>query len=156
MTPVQITTPSDVEIAVARAFDAPRDKVFKAFVTPKLVSRWMLGPEGWTMPVCEIDAKPGGKFRYVWRHPRKPDMGMSGVFRELKAPERIVHVESFDEAWYPGECVVTTVFSEKGGRTTVTMTMRFESREGRDLALKTGMEQGMAEGYRRLDEILAT
>ena len=81
---------------------------------------------------------------------------MGGVYREVVAPERIVATEVFDEPWYPGEAVATTVFVEDAGRTTVTQTMRYESREARDMALKSGMERGVAESYDRLDPVLAS
>jgi uncharacterized protein YndB with AHSA1/START domain len=152
---LKVTTPSDREIEITREFDAPRQKVFDAFTKPDLVRRWLLGPPGWTMPVCEIDLREGGAFRYVWRHPDKPEMGMGGVYNEIKPPERIVHTEKFDESWYPGQAVITTVFTEKAGRTMVTMTIRHESKKARDIALKTDMAAGMAAGYARLDEILS-
>ena len=153
---LEITTPTDREIAMTRVFEAPRALVFDAFTKPELVRRWLLGPSGWTMPVCEIDLRVGGRYRYVWRKAGVPDMGMGGVFREIVPAERIVATESFDEAWYEGEAVDTTVFHEKGGRTTVTMTMLLGSREIRDKILKSGMEKGVAESYDRLEEILAS
>ena len=107
------------------------------------------------MPVCEIDLKEGGRYRYEWKNDAKgTTMGVSGVYREVSAPAKVVHTERFDDAWYPGECVVTTVFEEAQGRTTVTMTMLFESREARDGVLKSGMESGVAVSYDRLAEIL--
>lgn len=153
---LEVTTPTDREIAMTRVFDAPRALVFDAFTKPELVRRWLLGPSGWTMPVCEIDLRVGGRYRYVWRKAGVPDMGMGGVFREIVPAERIVATESFDEAWYEGEAVDTTVFQEKGGRTTVTMTMLLGSKEIRDKILKSGMEKGVAESYDRLEEILAS
>src|SRR5207247_8670465 len=100
---LQLTTPSDREIAMTRVFDAPRKLVFDAHTKPELVKRWLLGPPGWSMPVCEIDLRVGGRFRYVWRRDNDgTQMGMGGVYREIVAPERIVNTEKFDEAWYPG------------------------------------------------------
>src|SRR3989454_4488921 len=100
---LQITTPSDREIAMTRVFDAPRSLVFDAFTKPELVKQWLLGPPGWSMPVCEIDLRVGGTYRYVWRHANGNEMGMGGVYREIVAPERIVATQKFDEPWYPGE-----------------------------------------------------
>jgi uncharacterized protein YndB with AHSA1/START domain/effector-binding domain-containing protein len=141
------------EIVMTREFDAPRPLLFDAFTKPELVKKWLLGPPGWSMPVCEIDLKVGGKYRYVWKSDTKgTTMAVSGVYREVSAPERIVHTERFDESWYPGECVVTTAFAEQGGGTAVTMTMLFESREARDGVLKSGMESGVAVSYDRLEE----
>ena len=153
---LKVTTPSDREIAMTRVFDAPRRLVFDACTKPELVKRWLLGPPGWSMPVCEIDLRVGGKYRYVWRHDAKgTEMGMGGVYREIVAPERLVSTEQFDEAWYPGEAVGTLVLVERGGRTTVTQTMRYQSREARDRVLKSGMEKGVAASYDRLAELLA-
>jgi len=117
---LEITTPSDREIAMTRTFDAPRRLVFDAFTKPELIRRWLGVRAGWTMPVCEVDLRVGGKYRYVWRGPKGNDMGMGGVFREIVAPERVVATEKFDDSWYPGEAVDTTAFVEQGGRTTVT------------------------------------
>ena len=153
---MQVTTSGDSEVVVSRVFDAPRALVFDCFTKPELVPRWLLGPPGWTMPVCEIDLRVGGAYRYVWRNPERGDMGVSGTFRELKPPERIVHTELFDEDWSKGGAVVTTVFTEAGGETTVTMTIRFTSAEAREAALATGMTRGMAQSYDRLDEVLAS
>jgi len=100
---LQINTPSEREIAMTRVFDAPRNLVFEAFTKPELIKRWLLGPDGWSMPVCEVDLKVGGKYRYVWRRDSDgTEMGMGGVYREIATPERIVATEKFDQAWYPG------------------------------------------------------
>jgi uncharacterized protein YndB with AHSA1/START domain len=153
---LQITTPSDREIAMTRTFDAPRRLVFDAFTRPELIKRWLGVRAGWTMPVCEVDLTVGGKYRYVWRGPKGNDMGMGGVFREIVAPERIVATERFDESWYAGEAEDTTVFVEKDGRTTVTMTVRYESKEARDGVLASPMATGVAESYDKLAEYLAS
>jgi uncharacterized protein YndB with AHSA1/START domain len=153
----QVTTPSEREIMMTRAFAAPRNLVFDAFTKPELVKRWLLGPPGWSMPVCEIDLRVGGAYRYVWRHDRDgTTMGMGGVYHEIVAPKRLVTTERFDEAWYPGEAVGTLVLVEQGERTTVTQTMLYESREARDAVLKSGMERGVAASYDRLDGLLAS
>lgn len=152
---LSVAAPGDREIVMTREFAAPRPLVFEAFTKAELVRRWLLGPPGWTMPVCEIDLRAGGRYRYVWEKEAKGmSMGVSGVYREVSPPARLVHTERFDDAWYPGECVVTTAFAEMGGRTTVTMTMLFESREARDGVLKSGMESGVAVSYDRLADIL--
>ena len=153
---LQITTPSDREIAMTRVFDAPRRLVFDAFTKPELIQRWLGVRAGWTMPVCEVDLRVGGKYRYVWRGPKGNDMGMGGVFREIVAPERIVATEKFDDSWYPVEAVDTTVFAEQGGRTTVTMTVRYASKEARDGVLASPMATGVGESYDKLAELLAT
>jgi uncharacterized protein YndB with AHSA1/START domain len=147
----------DREIVMTREFDAPRRLVFDAWTKPELLKRWLLGPDGWSMPVCEIDLRVGGKYRFVWRRDRDgTEMGMGGVYREIVVPERVVSTEKFDEAWYEGEGVGTLVLVEKGGKTTATQTMRYQSREVRDGVLKSPMKMGVAPSYDRLEELLAS
>lgn len=154
---LKLTTPSEREIAMTRVFDAPRALVFDAYTKPELVRRWLLGPDGWSMPVCEIDLRVGGAYRYVWRHDQNgTEMGMGGVYREIAAPERLVCTERFDESWYPGEALDTIVLVERGGKTTLTQTMRYESRDARDAVLKSPMESGVRAGFDRLAKLLAT
>jgi uncharacterized protein YndB with AHSA1/START domain len=152
---LQIATPSDREVVITREFDAPRDLVFDCHTRPELVRRWLLGPPGWTMPVCEIDLRVGGKYRYVWRGPNGEEMGMGGTFREVARPERLASSELFDEDWTGGETLATTEFTEHGGRTTAKVTVLYASKEAREGALATGMTEGMEAGYQRLDELLA-
>lgn len=152
---LKVTTSGDREIVMTRVFDAPRKLVFDAFTKPELVKQWLLGPPGWSMPVCEIDLRVGGAYRYVWRKAGAPDMGMGGVYREVVAPERVVCTEKFDQAWYPGEAVGTLVLVEQSGKTTVTQTVLYQSQEARDGILKSGMEKGVAASYDRLAELLA-
>ena len=145
------------ELVMRRTFDAPRHLVFDAFSKPELVRQWLLGPPGWSMPVCEIDFRVGGKYRYVWRHDRNGnEMGMGGVYREIVTPERIVNTETFDEPWYPGEAVGTLVLTEESGKTKVTQTVRYASREARDGVLQSPMESGVAASYDRLENLLVT
>jgi uncharacterized protein YndB with AHSA1/START domain len=150
-----VSTPGDREIQVTRDFDAPRALVFDAFTKPALVRRWLLGPPGWTMPLCEIDLRVGGGYRYVWRSEKDgSQMALSGVFREVTPVERLVATERFDEAWYPGEALDTTVFVESRGVTKITITILYESQVARDTARRSGMEHGMAAGYDRLETLL--
>jgi uncharacterized protein YndB with AHSA1/START domain len=149
----KVTTPGELEIVMARDFDAPPDMIFDALTKPELVRRWLTGPDGWIMPVCEIDLKVGGGWRYVWRNEENGrEFGMHGIYREIERPERIVHTEFFGE----GESLVTSSISAQGDTITLTMTMRFASRAERDGALETGMADGVAVGYDRLDAILAS
>lgn len=154
MSPMQITTPSDRELVVTRSFDAPRQLVFDCLGKPELVRRWLLGPPGWTMPVCEIDFRVGGKFRYVWRNADGRDMGLGGAFIAIEAPDRIVHEELFDDDWTGGRTKVTTRLEETDGRTTMVMTILYASKEARDGAKASGMADGMEYGYGRLDALL--
>src|SRR5580765_8381668 len=140
----KLSTPGDREIAIERDFNSPRTFVFDAFTKPELVRQWLLGPDGWTMPVCEIDLRVGGAYRYVWRKEAAGiEMGMGGVFREVTTPKKLVATEKFDDAWYPGEAIDTTVFEEKGEITKVRLTVLYESKEARDTASRSGMEHGM-------------
>src|ERR1700733_8608403 len=141
MSNLKIATNGDREVVITRVFDAPRAMVFQALTTPELVRQWLLGPSGWTMPICEIDLRVGGAYRYVWRREKDGfEMGMGGFYREIVAPERGVTTEKFDEAWYPGEAVGTIVLVEHGRKTALTLTVQYESREARDAVLKSPME----------------
>lgn len=154
---LEITTPSEREIAMTRTFRAPRELVFRALTEPDLIRRWLLGPDGWTMPVCEIDLRVGGSYRYVWRHEKNDtEMAMGGVYCEVEAPGRIVATEVFDDPWYPGEGLATFVLTERDGRTALTQTMRYESKQTRDAVLASPMEEGVVASYDRLAEVLAS
>jgi uncharacterized protein YndB with AHSA1/START domain len=149
---LQVTTPTDREVVLTRVFDAPRHLVFDAFTKPELLKRWF-GPRGWSLVVCDVDLRVGGGFRFVLRGPDGREMGMRGVYREIDAPERSVHMESFDD--YPGESQVTTVLVEEAGRTTLTATVLYPSKEVCDIVIKSGMEHGAAESYDKLAELLS-
>jgi uncharacterized protein YndB with AHSA1/START domain len=143
------------EIVMTRMFDAPRHLVYEAVTKPELVKRWLLGPDGWSMPVCDIDLRVGGKYRYVWKRDKDgTEMGMGGVYREIVPNERIVATEAFDQAWYPGEAVGTLLLTEEGGRTKLTQVVLYESRDARDGVLKSPMEEGVAVSYDRLEKIV--
>jgi uncharacterized protein YndB with AHSA1/START domain len=154
-----VTLPNDQDVVVVRTFNAPRDLVFDAWTKPSLVQRWLLGPPGWTMPVCEMDVRPGGKYRWRWRSEKNgKEFGFVGEFREVVRPSRIVHVERFDPGdvgGEMGEALVTSELTEKKGVTTHKMTIHYESKHVRDAAVKTGMTDGMEMGYQRLDALLA-
>jgi uncharacterized protein YndB with AHSA1/START domain len=152
---LEISTPSHRELRITRQFDAPRALVWDAWTKPELVRRWLLGPDGWSMPVCEMDLRVGGAYRWVWRKETTgAEMAMGGVFREIVAPERLVASERFEDPWYEGEALVTTTFSERDGRTTVTSTSRYDTQQIRDGVLASGMESGVERSYQRLDEML--
>jgi uncharacterized protein YndB with AHSA1/START domain len=153
---LKVTTPTDREIAMIRVFDAPRSLVFDALTKPELLKRWFGVFGGWSLVVCEIDLKVGGNYRWVWHGSDGTAMGVRGVYREIVPSQRLVHTESFDESWYPGEALVTTVLVEQGGKTTLTLTVLYESREARDAVLRTPMEHGVAASYDKLAEYLAS
>ncbi len=148
------TTPSDREVAMTRVFDAPRRLVFEAWTNPQHVPHWMLGPEGWTMPVCEIDLRPGGEWHFVWRRANGTEMAMRGQYREIAPPERLVSTELWGGDW--PETLNTLTLTEQDGRTTMTQTVLYPSREARDAALETGMKDGAAVSFDRLAEYLRT
>src|SRR5215212_3110515 len=148
----RFTTPSDHEILVTRVVDAPRRLVFAAHTDPKHVPHWMVGPAGWTMPVCEIDLRPGGAWHFVWRSADGTEMEMRGVYQEVVPPERVVSTESWGGDW--PETLNTLILSEENGKTTITQHTRYQSKQARDAALKTGMLEGMSQTYDRLAEYL--
>jgi uncharacterized protein YndB with AHSA1/START domain len=144
------------EITVTRSFDAPRASVFEAWTKPDLLKRWLYGPEEWRLAVCEIDLRVGGAARFVWRQGDGTEMGMSGVYREIAPPERIIFTEVWDEDWTGGETLVTLLLAEQAGTTLVTQTMLYSSGASRDAVLQTGMEKGIALSYDRLAKLLAS
>jgi len=152
---LQVSTPSDRELAMTRVFDAPRSMVFDAWTKPELLRRWLGVFGGWTFAVCEVDLRVGGKYRFVWRGKDGNEMGMGGVYREIVRPERIVCTEKFDDPWYEGDAIDTTTFVERGGKTTMTTTVLYASKEIRNAVLKSPMESGVAKSYDKLAEVLA-
>jgi uncharacterized protein YndB with AHSA1/START domain len=154
---LKVTTPTDREIVMTRTFDAPRQLVFEAMSRPEMVKRWLLGPPGWEMVVCENDLRVGGAYRHVWRHSDGNEMTMRGVYHEVVPPERVVRTESFEMKSGPpmGEQVATMVLTEQGGRTSITITVVLPSKEARDGMIAGGMERGVAASYDRLAELLA-
>src|SRR5262249_28221906 len=153
---MKIATSGDREVVITRTFDAPRELVWDTMSKPELLKRWLFGPPGWSMTVCEDEACIGGKFHWAWSGPDGAGMSMSGVYREVVRPERAVRTESFDTGCPPqmGEQLTTLVLTEQGDKTLLTLTVRYPSKEARDAALASGMEHGMAAGYDRLDQIL--
>jgi uncharacterized protein YndB with AHSA1/START domain len=145
-----VSTPTDTDIVMVRAFDAPRPLVFDAITRPELLRRWH-GARGWNLVSCEVDLRAGGRWRFVSRGPGGEEMGHGGVYLEVAPPERIVYTETFDDPWYAGECLVTTVLT---GGTTMTSTLRYESREVRDTVLRSPMERGVTESLTRLAAVL--
>lgn len=156
MSDLKLQAQGDREIVATRSFNAPRDLVFEAFTKPELVQRWMLGSDGWSMPVCTIDFRVGGKGRYEWKSPDgQHGMALSSEFLEIVPPERIVHREVFDGTPVPVESTITSTFVEREGRTTMTMVIRYPTPEVREFMLKSGMEHGMSLSLQRLEDMLA-
>lgn len=154
--PAQVTLPSDTEIRVSREFDAPRSLVYLAFTKPELVRRWLLGPPGWTMPVCEMDLRVGGRYRYRWRSDDgTAEFGFQGEYVRIDPEEVIDTDERSDEPNPPGKMRVTTTFTALGGRTRVDYLMVAESKQMRDTAIGTGMTDGMEMSFKLLDRLVA-
>jgi uncharacterized protein YndB with AHSA1/START domain len=155
---LKLTTPSDREVVLTRVFDAPRRLVFEAMTRPELLKRWLHGPHGWSMVVCENDPRAGGVYRWVWHGPDRAEMAMHGVYREVVPPERIVRTEAFDFGCesQAGEQLVTLVLAKQDGRTMLTLTLLYPSKESRDATLASGMERGISASYDRLAELLAS
>jgi uncharacterized protein YndB with AHSA1/START domain len=148
----EVTTPSDREIRLTRLFDAPRHLVFEAMSKPEHIKRWWgrLG-DGYSVPVCEVDLRPGGAWRFVNRHPNG-EAAFHGVYREITPPERVVFTEIFEQ--FPdSESVVTAVFTEENGKTRLTATVLYPSLEVRDAVINSGMATGAAISYDRLEEV---
>jgi len=151
---LEIATPTEREVVLTRVFDAPRNLVFEALTKPDLLRRWY-GLPGWSMVVCEVDFKVGGAFRFVSRRQDGKDVGQRGVYRKIVPPERIVNTEWWED-WNPGECLVTTVLTEQGGKTTFTSTTLYPSQDVRDTILNSGLKPGASSLFDKLAELLAS
>jgi uncharacterized protein YndB with AHSA1/START domain len=153
MSQLTVTTPSDREIVLRRVFQAPRHLVFRALTEPDLLRRWF-GARGWQLVGCEVDLRVGGRWRFVSHGPGGAELGHGGVYRVVEPPERLVYTELFDDQSYPGESLVSHRLTELSGDTTLTTTVRYATREGRDTVLRYPMARGVAEGYDRLAALL--
>jgi uncharacterized protein YndB with AHSA1/START domain len=157
----QVTLPSDREVQVTRSFKAPRALVYRAHTEPELVRRWLLGPPGWSMPVCEMDVRVGGRYRWRWRNDQDgSEFGFTGTFRDVQPPSRLVHTEAYDpgtlaDQFPQNDALVTVTFSEEDGITTLISLVDFGSRQARDAAMATGMTDGMEQSFQLLDKVLS-
>ena len=147
----KVSTPSETEIRLTRLFDAPRALVFEAMVNPEHIRRWWgaLG-DGYSVPVCDVDLRVGGAWRFVNRHP-KGEVAFHGVYREITPPERLVYTELMEP--FPDGSLVTTVLTEEHGKTRMTVTASYPTKDVRDMVLSSGMERGAAASYDRLEEV---
>ena len=157
--PAQVTLPSDREVRVTRQFNAPRQLVYDAHTKPELIRKW-LGYADWDMPVCEMDVRVGGKYRWQWKNKESgKQFGFFGPFTEVDAPARLAHDQYFDPGDIGGSmpsgdpCEVSLDLKEQNGVTTLVCNMKFASKEARDGAVATGMTDGMEFSYTRLDEM---
>lgn len=152
-TAVQVTLPSDKEILLQRVFDAPRHLVFAAMTRPEYVRVWWACMEGFTMPVCEIDLRVGGRYRFVTRGPDGGDFGFTGVYREIAPPERFVHTEIF-EPFPDEETLCTVTLEERDGKTLYTCHVLHATTAGRDAHIASGMESGVNIAFDRLETLV--
>ena len=153
---LQVSLPGDCEILVTREFVAPRRLVYDAHTIPAMVQQWLYGPDDWSMPVCEIDLRVGGTYRYVWRQRSDGlEFSSTGKFLEVVPQEKIVSTERFVGPMDLGEAVNTYTFEERNGKTHLALYMRYPSKEVRDTAIKSGMNDGIEMGYSRLEIQLA-
>jgi uncharacterized protein YndB with AHSA1/START domain len=158
----QVSLPSDTEVRVTRDFKAPRTLVWQAHVDPKLFQRWIGGYPGWTMPVCEMDVRTGGKYRWRWRtDDGGMEFGFFGEYREVVAPSHMIAAEYYDPGTMGGAMdassptINQTSFTEKNGVTTLVTLLKYVSKEARDAAVSTGMTDGMEVSFARLDKLVA-
>jgi uncharacterized protein YndB with AHSA1/START domain len=145
--------PGEQQLVLTRVFDAPRELVFRAFTDPELIPQWW-GPRRYTTTIDKMDVRPGGSWRFVHRGEDGQEFAFRGVYHEITPPERIVWTFEFEGM--PGHISLdTAVFEEEDGKTRLTATSVFQSVQDRDGMIQSGMEEGAAEGYDRLDDLLA-
>ena len=159
MEKAQVSLPSDSTVRVTRSFRGPRELVYRAFTEPALLQRWQLGPPGWTMPVCEMDVRVGGKFLWRWRSIENgKQFGFHGEFREVSPPSKLVHTEFYDPGDVGGDMgdgsLITLELTQAGAITTAVVDMDFHTKQARDAAVATGMTDGMEQSYAGLDAML--
>jgi uncharacterized protein YndB with AHSA1/START domain len=155
----QVSLPTDSQVKVMRSFNAPRALVYRAHTEPKLLQRWSLGPPGWTMPVCEMDVRKGGKYRWRWRSDEDgKEFGFHGVYEEVQPEVRLRHTEFFDPGDVGGDmgegAMIALDLVEEDGITTITCLMDFGTKQARDAAVSTGMTDGMELSYEQLDRLI--
>jgi len=154
MTKMTLDTEGDTHVLVTRRFAASPEAVYRAHTEPSTIQKWLLGPEGWTMPVCLCDARPGGKFRYEWSNGKGQGFYITGEFVEVEPSRRIVHLERMHLPDPTPENLVETVFEADGEGTMMRMRMTLPDKASRDAMLATGMERGMEASYVRLEGMI--
>jgi len=153
MNQLTLVTEGERHIVVTRRFAAAPEAVFRAHTEPRLIQRWMLGPDGWTMPVCSCDARPGGKIRYEWADGKGRSFALTGEFLELVPFSRIVHVERMLLPAATPDNHIETRFDADGAGTLMTMRMTLPDAATRAKMLETGMAQGMEASYARFEAL---
>jgi len=154
VTALKLWTEGDRFVVATRRFAASPAEVYRAHVEPELIRKWLLGPDGWTMPRCSVDARPGGKIRYDWSDGKGGDFYLTGEIVELDPPHRIVHVERMHLPDPTPDNLVVTTFAADGAGTLMTIRMTLPDAETRQAMLATGMEHGMEASYARLERVV--
>ena len=154
MNKMTLKTEADTHVIVTRHFAATPESVYRAHTDPKLIQQWLLGPEGWTMPVCINEARPGGSIRYEWSNGKGGAFHLTGRYLDLQPYRRIVHVERVHLPDPTPENHVETTFEPDQGGTLMTLRMTLPDAKTRTMMLATGMESGMEASYSRLDGLL--
>jgi uncharacterized protein YndB with AHSA1/START domain len=154
MSKLTLKTEGDTHIVITRHFATPPEAVYRAHIDPKVIQKWMLGPEGWTMPVCNNDARPGGKFRFEWKNGKGEGFYITGEYLELQPYSKIVHVERMHLPDVTPDNHVETRFDADGTGTLMTMRMTLPDAQTRAAMLSTGMDRGMEASYVRLEGII--
>jgi len=154
MSKLTLETQGDRYVVVTRQFAAKPEALYRAHTDPKLIQQWMLGPDGWTMPVCICDARPGGKMRYEWASRDQPGFFLTGEFLELTPYRRIVHVERMHLPDPTPDNHIETTFEPNGSGTLMTMRMTLPDAATRAAMLATGMEDGMETSFARLETLI--
>ena len=154
MSKMTMKTEGETHLVVTRHFAAPPEAVYRAHTEPELIQRWLLGPEGWTMPVCVNEAKPGGRFRYVWENGKGQGFSITGEYLAIEPFRRIVHVERMHLPDPTPDNHVETTFEGDGGGTLMRIRMTLPDVQTRATMLASGMEQGMEASYVRLDGLM--
>ena len=154
MSKLTLKTEGDTHVVVTRRFEAPPKSVYRAHTEPQLLKKWLLGPDGWTMPVCISEAKPGGKIRYEWSDGKGAGFHLTGEYVELNPYSRIVHVERMHLPDPTPDNHVETRFEVNGDGTLMTMRMTLPDKQTREAMLATGMDQGMEASYARMEELM--
>jgi uncharacterized protein YndB with AHSA1/START domain len=159
MEKAQVSMPTDSTVRVTRSFAAPRELVYRAHTEPSLMQRWLVGYPGWTMPVCEMDVRVGGKYRWRWRSIEDgKEFGFHGEFTEVRAPAKLAHTQYFDPGDVGGDmgegALITVELTQKGPITEYVCNMDFHTKQARDAAVATGMTDGMEVNFGTLDAML--
>ncbi len=148
-----VTLTANNQVRIERDFNLTAAQLFQAHTDPALIRQWMSGMPGWSLPVCEVDLRVGGTYRWEWASPDGAKMAVGGTFKEIVPNTRLVQSEIYDDPWYPGGCDVALSFSDSSP--SLVMLLTYEDPAARDIALQTGMSDGLEIGYKRLDSLFS-